>query len=588
MSSKISSNLPTVFRQGSLVLAGMLAAALAAQAQTTAISVLDDFEAGSNQNKFLGYSFFYTDVADGGTSKVNSSSPGTKPSESLVDPAKSFDAGYGGSVKSLKMDFTYGANRPKSCGGTCAYGQMVGFGTQFVPGTDNPDGSATTKTLDITGATALTFYAKATVAMKMRVEITTTGVKDFAFHRGEVTLGTDWAKQTVMLATGLGGINQPIWTQAPVTFDPTTVQKLQFSISADDNANLTAGTVWLDSLVVVGYKWVPPTACLPCVGPGPATGALLSDLEPIVAPPRAANQNAVGGFWYAYNDVGTRTVASQSEYSEIFEGADADPTNLKSPLIKILPGKGANTSQGAYIRFVLGPSYTDKSNLVMPFVGVGTKTSDALETTAMDVTGSSAIAFDYWTDAASTFPYLLLEVKTNQTNLGTNPDAVHSVLLPATAGAWKTATVAWNKFSLPDWQEVPDKTVAVKLAGITKIQWAVKDAPKTSGAFAIDNVKFPGLTTIGTPIRNVNRSARGLRMHQAAGRLDVDFDLPAGVSTARVSLVDMTGAVVKSQNLSGMGQQIASLDTRGLRSGLYSLQVRHGDVVRGLAVTLLK
>jgi hypothetical protein len=41
-------------------------------------------------------------------------------------------------------------------------------------------------------------------------------------------------------------------------------------------------------------------------------------------------------------------------------------------------------------------------------------------------------------------------------------------------------------------------------------------------------------------------------------------------------------------NLTGKGLQVASLDTRTLRSGIYSLQVRQGDVVRGVPVTILK
>jgi len=584
MSSKISCIKPMGFRQGSMALAGILAVALGAHAQTAAASVLDNFEAGSNQNKFMGYSYFYNDATDGGTSVVTSAHVGSKPSEVLVD-STSFDAGYA-STKSLKMAFTYGTVKPKSCGGTCAYGQMVGFGTQFVPGTDVATGTGTK--LDITGATAITFFAKASVAMKMRVEVTTTNVTDFGFFVSNVSVGTDWGPQTVLLTTGLGGINQPSWA-LPVTFDPTLVQKLQFSISADDNAGLLGGTVWLDSIVVQGYTWVPPTACMTCVGAGPATGAVLSDLEPVTAPPRAANQNAAGGFWFAYNDVGTRTVATTKDYSDIFAGVDPNNLTPTTPLLLVSPAKGVGGSNAAYIGFTLGPTYVDKGSVVQPFVGIGTKTSDALETAAMDATGATGVAFDYNTDATSTFKFIRLEAKTNQTDLGTNAGVVHSVLLPATAGAWKTAIVPWAKFSLPDWVDVPDKTVPVKISGITKFQWAVQDASGTTGGFAIDNVKLPGLSIIKTSIRNASRAFHGLRMSQAAGRLDVTFDLAAGESGAKITLVDLKGhQVAPAQNLAGKGLQVASLDTHNLRSGIYSLQVRQGDVVRGVPVTILK
>lgn len=588
MSSKISCIKPMGFRQGSMALAGILAVALAARAQSTAVSVLDDFEAGSAQNKFLGYSYFYNDAGDGGTSVVSTAAPGATAKELLVDPAKSFDAGYGGSTKSLKLDFTYGANKPKA-GGVTPYGQMVGFGTQFLPGTDDATGKPTTKTIDLTGATAITFYAKASVAMKMRVEITTTNVTDYGYFVTTLPLTTDWAKQTVSLSTGLGGVAQPSWAVV-VPFDLTLIQKLQFAISADDNTGLTAGTVWLDSIAVQGYKWVPPNACMSCIIATPVAGGLLSNLEAdsTVTPKRAANQNAAGGFWFAYNDVGSRTVTASTEYSEIFKGVDLNNPTPTKPLLTLAPGTGVGGSTAAYIGFTLGPTYTDNASVVQPFVGLGTKTSDALETTALDASLATSIEFDYKTDSNSTFNWIRLEVKTNQTNLGSNPGVVHSVLLPSTGGVWKTANVPWAKFSLPNWVDVPDQTVPVKVAGITKFQWAIQDAPGVTGGLALDNVKMPGMTTFPIGIRNLARAQHGLRMAQSAGRLDVSFDLLPGVSQAKVSLVDLKGAVVASQTVSGKGQQLTSLNTRDLQSGVYSLQVRQGDVVRGARVSLLK
>jgi hypothetical protein len=79
-----------------------------------------------------------------------------------------------------------------------------------------------------------------------------------------------------------------------------------------------------------------------------------------------------------------------------------------------------------------------------------------------------------------------------------------------------------------------------------------------------------------------------LRFAQGNGRLDVAYALPLGVTSAKISLVDMQGVQVASSSLSGAGQQLATLDTRNLQSGLYSLQVRHGNLVRAAAVTLLK
>lgn len=584
MSSKSSRTIPAGLTRGSVFLAGVLAAALSAQAQAT--SVIDDFEAASNQNKFMGYSYFYADKADQGTSVVNSATVGPGVNELLFDPLKSVDAGYNGSKHSLKLDFTYGANKPQCLPAPCSYGQMVGFGTQLIAGTD-AIGAGEGKTIDLTGATAITFFAKASTAMKVRVEITTSNITNFAFHRGEVLVTTAWAQHTVLLTPGLGGINQPSWNQVPVPFDPTKVQKLQFQISADDNATLTAGTLWLDDIKALGYNWVPAAACIPCVGTTPGTGGLLADLEPGTgATPRPAHQNYAGGYWYAYNDVGARVVTSQAQYSEIFEGVDLTNPTPSVPLLQVSPTKGNGGTGAAYIKFQLGPTFKEGVETIMPFVGLGTKVSDNLETIPYNATGSTNISFDYWTEAASTFKYIRLEAKSNQTDLGTNKGVVHHALFPATAGAWKTAIVPWNKLVLPDWDAVPNKTAPLKLSGLLQFQWAVQDAPGTSGAFAIDNVRLGGIT-IGV-LRKAAKSTQGLRMTQVAGRLQVGFDLPAGVNAAQVTLTDLKGAVVASRSLTGTGAVQTGLDVGSLRSGLYSLQVRHGQVVRSTPVTLLK
>ena len=75
--------------------------------------------------------------------------PGLVKGELLFDATKSIGEGAEGSTKSLKLEFTYGSIKPKGCAGTCAYGNMVGVGTQLVPGTDNG------KVLDLTGATSI-------------------------------------------------------------------------------------------------------------------------------------------------------------------------------------------------------------------------------------------------------------------------------------------------------------------------------------------------------------------------------------------------------------------------------------------------
>ena len=203
--------------------------------------------------------------------------------------------------------------------------------------------------------------------MKLRVEVTTTNITDFGFYRAEPTVTTAWAKYTFLLESGLGGVARPAWAETAtpgLPFDKTKAQKLQFQVSADDNATLTAGTLLIDNITVDGYSWIPPSACMTCVAAlTPKTGTLISDLEAVVSPPRAANQNAAGGFWYAYNDISTRVSPLPGTFSEILAGAPLDATTGK-PGFVVTAGQGAiGNGRRRLHRFRPGPGLHGKCRI---------------------------------------------------------------------------------------------------------------------------------------------------------------------------------------------------------------------------------
>jgi hypothetical protein len=575
--SKVTIQSFALGRKGFQGLAGFaLAAALlpvGVKAAATDSAVVDDFESASNQNKFLGYSFYYNDAKDGGNTVIKSAVAGVG-TELKFDPILSIGEGASGSLKAAKLDFTFGATKP-SCGGTCTYGPMAGFGTGFV---------AEGKVIDMTGATSITFMAKASVAMTMRVEIATSTVTNFGYHLASVPLATGYTLVTIALTEGIGGVAQPSWAAAapntPVVFDPSKIQKIQFAISQDDNLGLLAGTVFIDNIVVHGYKWVPPNACMTC--PGNGTGALLSDMEK--AP---ANQNAVGGYWYAYNDAEGRTVAGQADYSEIFKGVTPDSLAPTTPKISISAGKGADASAGAYIAFKLGPQYTKvgSTEAIKPFVGIGTKVSDALLTKFSNFGTATGISFSYSTDVGSTFDYIRLEAKSNR--VYSNPGIVHAALLPTTNGLWVSVVVPWAKLLLPDWQEValiPAAEQTLKLTEMEKFQWAVQGNPGTTGGFAVDNVKIEGMVAplpvlggVGAVFGTAAKAGKGFSVAQGLHGVQVALRLNQTEKNATIRLIDMKGNIVATQAVSGNGLQTAELGKANLPSGVYSVQVNIGN-----------
>jgi hypothetical protein len=508
---------------------------------------VDDFVAGTNQSKFMAYWYFYNDVVNLGTSKVISSKPGTG-TELLFDPTLSIGVDEAGG-KAAKLQYQMGPT-PLSCGGTCTFGQFVGMGTDLTP---------SKKALDLTGATKITYKAKAeaptTVVFQVNITSVTSQTGDQAFAVHEVThnIGTSWKTfEAVFSETALkDALKQPSWAKPLVPFNPKEVEKIAWKVSMDAATNPLAGTILIDSVVVRGYTWPNPYACMPCIGAaGAGTGALLSDFETL-----PKNQNAAGFYWYAYNDAAGRTVSAQAEYSEIFGGVTPNPLLPTKPDITIDGLKGSGGGDGAFIDFTLGPTYLQGVNVIKPFVGVGTRLADELNVSHLNAATSTGISFDYKTTGAD-IDYIRMEVK-DERNLGAG--IVHFVLVPSTKGEWKSATIPWSKLVLPDYNEVAliaDKTLHI--GSLEQIQWTFQGDPKKAGSLSIDNVKITGMTKIGPADVGIiassgNGRGQGLTARASGNGLQVAYRFPAGRNVGVVELMDTRGKVLSRSNVDVQG-----------------------------------
>jgi hypothetical protein len=527
-------------------MAGAAAVCMAAGAARAQDALIDDFEGQSNQNKFMSYWYFYNDAANQGTSKVNSSKPGTA-TELLFDPAVSLGADETGG-KAAKLDYEMGPT-PLSCGGTCTFGQFVGFGTDMTP---------SKKALDLTGATKITYKAKAAaptvVVFQVSITSVTSQAGDQAFAVHEVThnIGTSWKTYEAALSeTALkDALKQPSWAKPAVPFNPKEVEKIAWKVSMDAATNPLKGTLLIDSVMVRGYTWPNPYACMTCLGaPGAGTGALLSDFETL-----PKQQNKAGFYWYAYNDAAGRTVASQADYSEIFGGVTPNALVPTKPDLTIAGAKGYNGGDGAFIEFTLGPTYVQGANTIKPFVGVGTRLADELNVAHLNATGSTGISFDYKTTGAD-IDYIRMEVK-DERNLGAG--IVHFALMPGTKGEWKSATIPWTKLQLPDYDEVKliaDQTLHI--GSLEQVQWTFQGDPKKTGSISVDNVKIMGMTAIDTSKVGILAQGHGMRsglIARAAGdRIQVTCAFPAGRNLGAVELLDTRGRVLSRADVDVQG-----------------------------------
>ncbi len=533
-------------------------------------AVISDLESGTNENNFQAYWYLYDDCNDGGTSSITNAAE--------VNPDICGDgkyeflptAGEGNSVGTsgygAKVVYEFGDVEP-SCGAGCTYGQMVGMGTQLAK-----EGQV----YDLTGATKISYWAKATEPMTVRIEVCQATVTNFAYHRTTHDLTTSWEQYDIILQEGLG-IDQPDWNTEPVAFDPSQIEKLQWQMSADEGCPMS-GTVWLDDIVVHGIEWhspdlIPDEQMRTAGSAASIDGEMLSDMNE-----RPYNRNALGYYWYCYNDAEGRSVTVPGEeFSEIIDGAVTDTVDPTKPVI-VIDGNGYDNTNGAYIEFQLGPTYTENGTTIKPFVGIGTRLADNLGTTFFDgdAAGATGLYFDYMTSGG--VDMVRLEVKADQ--VFPNPGIVHYILLPATDGQWQGVLVPWTALKLPDWEEVnqlPPSMRALKTSALEQIQWAFQGNAGTTGALAVDNVLLAG-ASIAVHDGPVAFARKGMRVGLNQGTLVVE-GLAAGTT---VHLLDLFGRVRRRTSVDGA---TASMRTGDLSAGRYILTVS-GNAAGGLRTPL--
>lgn len=542
-------------------LIGLAAVALAAM--TAKAALIDDCEGGTNQNQFGAYWYFYDDSADGGNTKIAGV---TRDGKNLLGVAPIAGEGNAGTA-GYKMSYTMGTVLAPCKDATGAVIPSCGFNYAGVGTMLATEGL----TCDIKTAQTITFWAKASPAVKLNVEVATSDITDFGYYRTLISIGTSWAKYQIVLDPDLG-IQQPQWAKT-VTFDPKKVQKIQWQVHSDQvKGAFTDGTVNIDDVTIEPYDFVPPEVCVECLtAAAPATKALLSDFEGAVP-----NVNAAGQYWYCYND-GDRMPAPTkvSDYSDINAGITVDPALPigKSPLIAI-EGHG-KTGSGAYIGYLLGPTFTQtgSADVIKPFVGVGTKLSDDLGSVFYNATadGATGVMFDYKITGAS---YLRFEVVSS--NDMSSSGIVWSRLFPAGAD-WQTAVVPFSALALPNWasvQAMDPATTALKLNELKKMQWAVQDGAGKSGTIAIDNIYLIGATKVtklgsGVLYHKGSMAATGLKAGLVNRSLVLTMPSSLGQQNGSISLVNIKGVRIAGKAVNVMAGSAANLDVSNVANGMY-------------------
>jgi hypothetical protein len=198
-----------------------------------------------------------------GNSRITSfdSSSGGPLYDSLYNyDERTFPVGRSGVAGSRSMRFAYElGDRRLSCGAACTYDPYVGFGLTFTTMMD----TAGYNILDLTGATAISFWAKAEkdsimVNFSVGTKDTTPNTSDYG-KTLKIT-GPEWKKYTISLVEPTG-MTQPSWATKK-SFDLKRATGIGFGINRGTNSLLPSNTLFIDDVVIENWQYVDPTVAV--------------------------------------------------------------------------------------------------------------------------------------------------------------------------------------------------------------------------------------------------------------------------------------------------------------------------------------
>lgn len=219
-----------------------------AKAAATDSALVSDFEDQTNKNSLGGFWFYVDDKGGGGNSKVTSGDTTEYPpifsATSFGEPSQGI-IGYSG-----RMAYTFGTVKP-TCGTDCTYSNEVTFGT-------NVEQIVGVAPLDITGATGISFWAKATPPVTISIIYLAkdiTDKNDYSWQRAAVPVTSTWTRYVANFTGATGIVFKGAYgmgkDKAPTL---SQTQGWNFAIQKESNPGVTSGELLLDDLYIQGWK----------------------------------------------------------------------------------------------------------------------------------------------------------------------------------------------------------------------------------------------------------------------------------------------------------------------------------------------
>jgi hypothetical protein len=569
------------------VIIGLAAACMTVGGAFAQSSLIDDLEHGGNTNYFGAYWYMYEEA-------------GAKLSN-FADPFLPVDGGRNSDF-AAKLIFS---TLPAHSEDDNIYPEAA-MATQLTVDSINGMGAG------FNDASAFKFWGKASKATNVWFKVETVensagthdggngpsvseNVRTYNSYGVSLAFGSDWEEFEVKIADcnansvgatvpgGTAGANNPkagdlqqgqYWG-AQFNFRKARITKLGWAVKSDANVGWGSGSVEVDDISVVGYTFVAKDMCNECVAApsAPSNSMLFSNFEESFMTDYALDntrQNRLGWYWYYYSD---SEAGGSSDVTGLFT---EDP--YTEEIVLDVDGNG-NGGNGAAISFTMGAPFKQNPGDpydVQPFVGIGTGLfNDELQDEYYNGTanGATGVYFEYNTTGIKE---LVFEVEDMTSSIGDNGGEVYYLKVPGTDGAWRGATIPFNKLVLPTW--ATNRTSALDLSRLAKFQFKYQGGG--NGSMALDNVYIIGA---GDPIsvKLAGNKARttGLRAAYSRGSVNVSWNAASSVASGKIQLVNTKGRVVAtSQIAKASGSRItANIGAGKIPTGMYFVRIDAKD-----------
>ena len=527
--------------------------------------MVDDFEDGDYRN-YLGFNWFYTmipcdsEVIINNITLVDLGGFGMLPVAGI-----GYDEGY-----AAELSWNFGS-KPDNC----SHGRLVSLTNSLCFDSQGYG-------VGWYNATRISFYAKASTTLTVRVQLIIAGEPMANFYK-DIEVTPEWARYTVPFSELV--IDE---TSEPVEFQAAVIRKLQFIVMEDFSATPESGVVIIDDVEVddnVNSSFIDVSA-VETSKPGKSSehqGILLADFE---GNDLSGNGPEISRFetpWYLFDD-SEKAGAGNSVFTD---GITVSPED-SAALIQINIGDkdGFDSSQGLKVSFKLGNPIRDEETITQPFVGIGCMLSNSghyfagadtsLQTA--DLSEATGIYFDYRTVSDNPkFRHFTFELY----DMDSLPEGnSYHKEIPATGGEWWGVVIPFANLDQPkDFDSLTGDQRSMDWDKIDRIQFVFQNVKETEYDVYFDNVKFIGKAcgpygceqSVLTPFLNRHSS-----FEYIVSRNSVKIllnSLPGGTHEGYAELIGLNGEVVSRERLNSTGNASLLMKTGNLSAGVYILRV---------------